>query len=64
VNSPAEYNQIMKKCYWPAFEPHLPNLSRRGDWDLLAVTRTFWSASGHAASVPQSAPSLTAAATG
>jgi len=37
---------------------------RRGDWDLLAVARAFESATGHAASVPQSAPSLTAAGHG
>ena len=34
---------------------------RRGDWDLLAVARAFESATGYAARVPQSAPSLTAA---
>jgi len=34
--------------------------SRRGDWDLLAVARAFESATGYAARVPASAPSLTA----
>jgi amidase len=34
---------------------------RRGDWDLLAVAHSFESATGHAARVPESAPSLTAA---
>ena len=34
---------------------------RRGDWDLLAVARAFESATGYAARVPASAPSLTAA---
>ena len=37
---------------------------RRGDWDLLAVACAFESVTGYAASVPQSAPSLTAAAPG
>jgi amidase len=31
---------------------------RRGDWDLLAVARAFESATGYAARVPESAPSL------
>jgi amidase len=31
---------------------------RRGDWDLLAVARAFESATGYAAGVPDSAPSL------
>ena len=35
---------------------------RRSDWDLLAVAHAFESATGYAARVPQSAPSLTAAA--
>ena len=35
---------------------------RRGDWDLLAVARAFESATGFAARVPDSAPSLTARA--
>jgi amidase len=35
---------------------------RRGDWKLLAVARAFESATGCAARVPESAPSLTAAA--
>jgi amidase len=35
---------------------------RRGDWDLLAVARAFESATGCAARVPASAPSLAAAA--
>jgi len=34
---------------------------RSGDWDLLAVAHAFESATGHAATVPQSAPSLAAA---
>ena len=34
---------------------------RRGDWDLLAVAHAFESATGHAATVPQSAPPLAAA---
>jgi amidase len=34
---------------------------RRGDWDLLAVARAFESATGYAATVPESTPSLTAA---
>jgi amidase len=33
---------------------------RRGDWDLLAVAHAFESATGYAARVPESAPSLTA----
>jgi amidase len=33
---------------------------RRGDWDLLAVARAFEAATGCAASVPESTPSLTA----
>jgi amidase len=33
---------------------------RRGDWDLLATARSFESATGYAASVPQSTPPLTA----
>jgi amidase len=32
---------------------------RRGDWDLLAVAHAFESATGYAARVPESAPSLT-----
>jgi amidase len=32
---------------------------RRGDWDLLAVARAFESATGYAAQIPGSAPSLT-----
>jgi amidase len=35
---------------------------RRGDWDLLAVARAFESATGFAARVPESTPSLVAAA--
>jgi len=35
---------------------------RRSDWDLLAAAHAFESATGYAARVPQSAPSLTAAA--
>jgi amidase len=35
---------------------------RRGDWDLLTVARAFESATGFAARVPESAPSLTAGA--
>jgi amidase len=31
---------------------------RRGDWDLLAVAHAFESATGHAARVPEFAPSL------
>ncbi len=34
---------------------------RRGDWDLLAVAQAFESATGYAARVPESTPSLTAA---
>ena len=34
---------------------------RRADWDLLAVARAFELATGYAARVPQSTPSLTAA---
>jgi amidase len=34
---------------------------RRGDWDLLAVARAFESATGYAATVPESTPSLTPA---
>jgi amidase len=37
---------------------------RRGDWELLAVARAFESAAGHAARVPDSAPSLAAAGPG
>ena len=33
---------------------------RRGDWDLLAVAHAFESATGYAARVPETAPSLTA----
>jgi amidase len=32
---------------------------RRADWDLLAVARAFESATGYAARVPASTPSLT-----
>jgi amidase len=35
---------------------------RRSDWDLLAVAHAFESATGYAARVPESAPSLTASA--
>jgi amidase len=35
---------------------------RRSDWDLLAVAHAFESATGYAARVPESAPSLTATA--
>jgi amidase len=35
---------------------------RRGDWDLLAVARAFEAATGYAARVPASTPSLTSAA--
>jgi amidase len=34
---------------------------RRGDWDLLTVAHAFESATGYAARVPETAPSLTAA---
>ena len=34
---------------------------RRGDWDLLAVAHAFECASGYAATVPETAPSLAAA---
>lgn len=37
---------------------------RRSDWDLLAVARAFESATGYAARVPESAPSLTPEAPG
>jgi amidase len=37
---------------------------RRGDWDLLAVAHAFESATGYAARVPPSAPSLTATSPG
>lgn len=33
---------------------------RRGDWDLLAVARSFESATGHSARVPDATPSLSA----
>ena len=35
---------------------------RRGDWDLLAVAHAFEAATGYAARVPETAPSLTAGA--
>lgn len=35
---------------------------RRGEWDLLAVAHAFETATGYAARVPESTPSLTAAA--
>jgi amidase len=37
---------------------------RRGDWDLLAVASAFESATGHAATMPESAPPLPATAPG